>query len=353
MNATQRPGRLVVAVVTVALGLFLAAQQPASAVGKAPPPQPPPSAGDTGSGYQATARVKFSGDAAPNGSRVRRVTVPVICWWGPAPGSYTDPEQMLQAYDSGTLAAQTYTRFAGRSWSPIVDQAHAVAMSRADFLTAAEDAANGARLAWYVAQCRDSATLAEYQDFLHQCPLGMVFNTYPVGDTPQPQVEPQALAQVAREYMNLALPQVERNPKVTAAGGATLVGLPTWFWVTDPVAVGAPAGERMIRAEVGTVYAEVVATTTGLHVTSPAGSTSCTPRQSVVAWRQGTPESSACTLVFTKASVGYPQGYPVQALTTWTATWTGSGNTSGTLAPLTRAVTVSVPVAEVQTIVTR
>jgi hypothetical protein len=343
--------RLLLAGLAAGSVLVLSATGASAGIGD-PAPMPPP-ADTTDTGYSATALVEFSGDGAPVGSKARRrLRVPVTCWWTPAPGPSQDPQRMLAAYDSGTLAAATYARYAGRSWSPIQDQAHAVATARGDFEDAVKRAASGAKLAWYVAVCRDSATLSDYQGFVKVCPTGMLFAAYPVGQTPQPRVEPAALAQVARENLNLVLPAVDRNPKVTAAGGASLVGLPTWFWVTDPVAVGAPTGRRTIRAQVDQVWAEVVATTTGLHVTSPAGSATCTPARATVAWRSGIADSSACTLVFTKASVGYPSGYPVQASTTWAATWTGSDNTSGTLTALTRTVTVPVPVAEVQTIVT-
>jgi hypothetical protein len=110
--------------------------------------------------------------------------------------------------------------------------------------------------------------------------------------------------------------------------------------------------EPRIGTPHGPTWAQVVATTTGLRLSSPAGAASCTPGQARTAWRQGTPESSACTLAFTKASVRYPAGYPVTATTRWTADWTGSGATSGTLDPLTRTWVGNVPVAEVQTIVT-
>jgi hypothetical protein len=336
----------------LAAGSMLVLSATGASAGNGSPPAPPPPADTTDNGYSATALVEFSGDAAPAGPKARRLSVPVICWWGPAPGPSKDPQLMLQAYNSGALAAATYGKYAGRSWSPIQDQAHAVATARGDFEDAAKRAASGAKLAWYVAVCRDSAMLSDYQGFVGVCPTGMLFEAYPVGETPPPRVEPESLAQVARKNMDLALPAVDRNPKVTAAGGASLVGLPTWFWVTDPVSVGAPTGQRRIRAQVGPVWAEVIAATTGLHVTSPAGSATCSPTRATVAWRTGVADSSACTLIFTKASVGYPGGYPVQASTTWTATWTGSDNTSGTLAALTRTVTVPVPVAEVQTVVT-
>jgi hypothetical protein len=77
----------------------------------------------------------------------------------------------------------------------------------------------------------------------------MVFRSFPVGAQPPPRVEPQSLVQVAREYLQLVVPAVDRNPKLKEVPGAALVGFPTWFWVTDPVAVGAPTGRRTIRVD--------------------------------------------------------------------------------------------------------
>jgi hypothetical protein len=242
-------------------------------------------------------------------------------------------------------------------------QEYAVSAGEEDFQQAVDEAARGARLAWYVAECRNTATARDYWNFVGMCPLGVVFRSFPVGAPPPPRVEPRSLVQVAREYLQLVVPAVDRNPKLKEVPGAALVGFPTWFWVTDPVAVGAPTGRRTIRAEVGGVWAQVVATTTGLRVTSPAGSARCTPGQATLAWKPGRPDASACTLTFTKASVGYPGGYPVQVSTTWTATWTAgdtvpdnvpgfiTGTLTGPLPELTRTATVDVPVAEVQTIV--
>jgi hypothetical protein len=153
--------------------------------------------------------------------------------------------------------------------------------------------------------------------------------------------------------MHIPDPQVDRNPKVTALAEATLVSLPTWFWVTDATSVGGTAGTRTIRAEIGAVWAEVVASTDGLHLSSPANKDrTCGPDKALTHYATGVSESSACTVSFVRSSVGYPSGFPVDASTSWSATWTGSGNTGGALAALQRGSVVDVPVAEVQTIVT-
>jgi hypothetical protein len=228
---------------------------------------------------------------------------------------------------------------------------------------AARDAeAKGQDLSWYAATCTDPA---DYRTFAGGCeenyepghgPQTWVcyrYKAFPArARIPAPLVTPADLARAARDVMVIPVPTFDRNPKVVKAGQATLVGIPTWFWVTDPAATGGPAGTRTIRAEAGPTWAVVVAHTTGMHLDSPAGSASCTPGQARTSWRQGRPDTAACTVAFTKASVAYPAGYPVTATTRWTADWTGSANTRGTLDPVTRTWTGNVPVAEVQTIVT-
>ncbi|WP_088287931.1 hypothetical protein [Kineosporia sp. A_224] len=221
-------------------------------------------------------------------------------------------------------------------------------------------AASPVEMHWYAAYCKD---VDDYSSFTGQTfvyngqTLAVTHRAFAVGTpTPPPLVAPEALAEAARDVMVLPLPDVERNPKTTGAGlaGATFVNLPTWFWVTDPAAVGGATGRRTIRAEVagGAVWAEVVATTQGLVITSPAGATSCPPTTATQVWSPGTDDTSGCTVAFERASVGYANGYPVTAATTWDATWTGSGGTGGTLPALARQTVTQVPVAESQAIVT-
>jgi hypothetical protein len=158
---------------------------------------------------------------------------------------------------------------------------------------------------------------------------------------------------VAHDLMEIPAPQIDRNPKIDAPGAPTLVGLPTWFWVTNPASVGGENGTRTIRAELGAVWAQVLAKTGGLGLASPAGSTTCAPERAAVEYGRKVPESSGCTVEFSQASVRYPKGFPVTATTDWQATWTGSGGAAGALDPLQRQTTTNVPVAEVQNVVTR
>jgi hypothetical protein len=271
---------------------------------------------------------------------------------------------MLADYDSNVLAKSTYDTYVGSSWSPMTTTVNypdvpvtvAIATPRSAFERAAAGAP-GNNLAWYVAVCRDGASVGDYCLFAGEC-QGMAFRAWAPGATPAPRVDPVDLAQSAMDYMELVPPDIDRNPKLADLQQAAVVNLATWFWVTKPEAVGAPSGVRTITAETGGVSATVVATTTGLQLSSPHGDATCSPSASVVSWARGTPESTACTLFFTKASVGYTNGYPVNAKVVWNATWTSTtkasatGQTTGTLNPVTRETTTNIPVAEIQTVVT-
>jgi hypothetical protein len=310
-----------------------------------------PNGAATRAGYKASVRVQLSGDAAPGGGGTMTLRIRPACWWSPASGPYTDAKAMLKWYDA--ITGGSPTRGMIDEYGP-----------RSIWQDAAKLEAKGGDVSWYRAYCRDPADYATFapggSDVSDPAP-GSVntfvvfhYRAFGVGEPiPPPLVEPADLAAAARQVMVIPVPRVDRNPKIASAGAPTLVGLPTWFWVPNPAAVGGNSGTRTIRAQVGAVWAQVVASTGGLQLSSPAGGTTCPPSRATTAYAPGVPASQACTVQFTRASVAYPDGYPVTATTGWRADWTGSGGTGGTLAPLTRTATVQVPVAEVQNVVTR
>lgn len=301
----------------------------------------------TPDGYTATAKVRFSGDAAPSGGSVQEVQVKAACWYERSPGagfggSAYDPDDaatVLKAYEAMAATGADMSELPPKN---IIDEA-----------VAAQAAGKTRTLLWFV--CADfSKQQAAWNE-----PGRQIYAFSGDGlPPPPPVIDPEELAKKAQEMMVIPPPTVERNPKIDAQGGGTLVGLGTWFWVTNPESVGGADGTKSIRAEViGTpVYAQVTAKTGGLSVNSPAGGASCPPVVATRAYSAGASDSGGCTVAFSRASVGLPGGYAVVASTDWTASWTGltqgGATRGGALPPLQFATTVNVPVAETQALVT-
>ena len=309
---------------------------------------------DASDGAGFGVRVGFSGDGAQNGGGSTVVRMPASCWWSRV-------DYMGFQQDNPSSWAAWYDSI----YMQLRDHAHAAIavfqMGPRTMYEAAAASPNANALDLYAIDCRDDATycsgiLMTYAGSPQVydpggCPVPVTHRFF-AGATPQPLVDPEDLAQVARDYMAIPDPVAERNPKLDIAGGSTLVSLPTWFWVTNPDAVGAATGgTRTIRAQAGPVWAEVVARTSGLSINSPAGGTSCSPDRAVRVYAPGADDSTGCTVAFDAASVRYADGYPVDLSTSWSATWTGSGGTGGALPGLSRTVTTNVPVAESQALV--
>ena len=306
-------------------------------------------------GYSVEVKIKFTGEASPGGTggSTSSHTVSPTCWWQPANDVYTDAAASLDWYKEVTDGGQQ-TRGNIGEYGPI----------RIWEAAAKDEKDKKADVAWYRAFCKDPADYVRYNagsnedvDPVLGNPENFVtyyYRAFPAGAAvPDPLVDPEELARVARDLMVIPVPETDRNPKVQSAGAPTLVGLPTWFWVTDPESVGGADGDRDITATLGDVFATVTAKTGGLTLKSPAGGATCVPSQALIKYSAGTSEDAACTVEFTRASVAYPGGYPLAASTNWDANWVGSGGTGGPMEGLARNFVSNVPVAEVQNIVTR
>ena len=349
-TAAAIPKKIIVRVAT--LGLVAGTLIAPAFAGTAQAGQADPPGGPTGDGYTVLVSVTFTGEAAPGGGGTRTVRVSPVCWWQPASNVYTDAVASLAWYDEVTGGLQT--RGVIGEYGP-----------RRIWKAAADAEASGADdTSWYRAVCKDPADYDRYNagdsegvDPLPGNPENFVtyyYRAFPAGAAvPDPLVDPEELARVARDLMVIPVPETDRNPKVQSAGAPTLVGLPTWFWVTDPESVGGADGDRDITATLGDVFATVTAKTGGLTLKSPAGGATCVPSQALIKYSAGTSEDAACTVEFTRASVAYPGGYPLAASTNWDANWVGSGGTGGPMEGLARNFVSNVPVAEVQNIVTR
>ncbi|SDU41718.1 hypothetical protein [Jiangella alkaliphila] len=161
---------------------------------------------------------------------------------------------------------------------------------------------------------------------------------------PVPPIPPEVLVQVAYDAMTLPDPQIGWNPR-REGDGATFVNLPTWMWLEDgPVTLE-------VHAEAGANEARVEATMTSMNFSaSNAAPVSCDGHG--VAWTSGA--TSDCALTFTRSSAHLPGGITnVLAESEWAIEWFANGVPEGPLDPQTTSATFGLPIAEVQTIVTR
>ena len=176
-------------------------------------------------------------------------------------------------------------------------------------------------------------------DFVHK---GHVW--VPAGEQPPtPLIDGATLAQAAWKSVTIPSPTVETNPKI-GAFGATLVGMDTWVWATGHTLKTVTA-----TASAGSASANVTASSAGLQLSAPDGRPSC--QGFGIPWHRGLPEgSSPCTIFFTRSSAHLGGTTPLTVSVAYSATFTASDGTSGPLDGITTTNTISIPVAEVQTL---
>jgi len=165
-------------------------------------------------------------------------------------------------------------------------------------------------------------------------------------------VDPEFLAQVAFEHMDLPTGTIRWNPNLKGSG-ATLVNQDTFVWIEDT------ASQVQVTASVPGVSSTVTARLTGMRLEADGADPSTCPDI-------GTPYTpgmtrSTCAIRFHRSSANQPvkagQTLPTATLTataTWEATWTSTLDpTPRELESQTLTTTTEIPVAEAQTIVTR
>jgi hypothetical protein len=187
--------------------------------------------------------------------------------------------------------------------------------------------------------------------YQQSCPGGYLsLIAVPTGSRPAngPVGSPEDLAIWARNHMQLPRPAVSFNPRVpSSVGSATVVGLPTWWWVTN-------WSERTQFTEAGPVWVNVTASPVRLLL-QPGDGQRATCDGPGLPWSAHVSETDprACTYRYEHSSAGEPgRRYTATLTTVWRVTWTGSGGAGGTLPDLTLSSPVPVPVLEVQTVIT-
>jgi hypothetical protein len=159
-------------------------------------------------------------------------------------------------------------------------------------------------------------------------------------------VTPERLARRATNRLRLPVGEPHFNPsRESSAGWATLVSIPTWFWVDD-----VPAMSQ--RTSVGGVWALVSASPISVTWYPGDGGGPVRCAGTGTKWGPGAP-SSSCVHTYTRSSAAQPGNtYIARAVVQWRITWEGSGGLRGTLPLMQRQMEFPIAVAERQTVVT-
>jgi hypothetical protein len=272
--------------------------------------------GDQGHGYQAIARhVRLTGDTGGNGTpSVNGGAAPFVpCVWRSGMGNAEMAEWAKDNVGDGRIATDgtSYMGTYEGHRSPTVEEFEA---RRGD--------TGGA---WYIKDCVPPPDLAGvdtgssydiqqlYQRFVDPETAAIVWSTT---GPPPPPVTPQMLVWFAERALLLLAPQMRHSP-----ADEGVVRLPTWFWSTD-------RDERVVRAAVGPVWAEAVATPRRISVraSGPASSGVDCPDLGTDGSRAAAGASS-CSITFARAG-----RYGLAAETSYTALWRGSDGGGGPLA---------------------
>lgn len=275
--------------------------------------------GDSGHGYQALAGyVVLSGDTGGNGTPSFAGGDPpfVPCVWR---GGMSNAEMAEWAKDNvaGDRISTEGAEYMG------VYSGHR-APTAAEFEARREDTGG----AWYIKDCvvppelegvetgSSYAVQQLYQQFVNPDTAAIVWSTT---GPPPPPVTPQMLVWFAERALLLRAPEMRHSP---AEEG--VVRLPTWFWSTD-------RDQRVVRASVGPVWAEVAATPERISVraSGPASTGVDCPDLGADGSDAGGGASS-CSLSFGRAG-----RYGLAATTSYSALWRGSDGSGGALADKT------------------
>ena len=301
-----------------------------------PPPQATGEASNGAVNAGATTEVRVDTGGSTTGgtpfSSTKGVEVPRRCWYG---AGYSGQEYYEVWGPDGTA----YT-------SPSAN-GH-IAPSLHDGFEQHQDETTGR---WYAAECASHVSREDAAAYRAAHPPVYVMP----GTDPPPTdegLDPAFLAEVAFEHMELPVGTIRWNPTLQGSG-ATLVNWETFIWVENA------ATQVQVSASVPGVTSTVTARMSGMTLQADgAEENTCTDT--------GTPyvtgmKSSSCFIVFHRSSANQPikdgQTLPtatLNATATWTATWTSTLDPAiYELESQPVSTTAEIPVAEIQTIVTR
>jgi hypothetical protein len=304
------------------------------------------------------AHISFSG-AVKGGGGTRTVRVPATCWWEPISSDILLGDPPIDAGDPESVAK--FFEWANVNNNGSFSFARLGLPSQAEIEDAINRAKNGEKITWYEGQCVDGfdgvkAGFFRLGGVFQGTQIGVPFRAFPAAQgAPEPLVSAETLAQAALNVLRIDNPQVDRNPQLRGVA-ATLVDIPTYFWLTNPQNAlndtDGTVGQRSVTATAGNATATLTATNTHVYLSSGgfAGTRDCVAAEMNRAFGPGSTDANMCDVNFVKAS----NGWNVQVQTLWDGNWEGvdaEGPQGGTLAIPTETGNVVIPVAESQAVV--
>ncbi|UQN31769.1 hypothetical protein [Brachybacterium kimchii] len=174
----------------------------------------------------------------------------------------------------------------------------------------------------------------------------------PAADDPpadaQPEVDPAELAQQAVTKMHLKAPEIASTPNNPDTLGA--VGLPVWFWVSNPGTT--TTGPAEATAEAGDVEVTATAKFSGLTVRTGDGKTVECSGPGTEYPGTGIQESPDCGHVYEQMSDDQPDGlYTVDITAHWTVEWESNEGDTGTI-PIDLDTSKQLRIGQYETVVT-
>lgn len=289
----------------------------ATAPGAAAAPGGFSNGGDQGHGYQAIARyVVLTGDTGGNGTPSYNGGEPpfVPCVWqdGMSNAEMADWAE-TNVSDEGRIATEgiEYMGVYSGHRSP----------TPAEFEARRGDTSG----AWYIKDCVVPPELEDvetgssyaiqqlYQRFVDPDTAAIVWSTT---GPPAPPVVPQMLVWFAERALLLRAPDMRHSP-----AGEGVVRFPTWFWSVDQ-------NNRLVRAAVGPVWAEVEATPERISVRAGGPASHGVDCPDLGADGSGAGGAAGpCSITFTRAGI-----YGLSATTSYGAVWRGSDGSGEPLA---------------------
>ena len=183
---------------------------------------------------------------------------------------------------------------------------------------------------------------------VRQCSDGAVDVAWVPSRPTLPAMTAEDLARRATNRLRLPLPAPRFEPRRTSsAGPATLVAIPTWFYLDS----WAPVSQR---TRAGGVWAEVTATPQDVSWWPGDGSPPLRCTGPGRAWSTTTATAPLpCRFTYRRSSAAQPGNtYTARVLVSWRVTWRAAGGMGGTFPLMERQNTFLVAVAERQTVVT-